>query len=81
MVSLNAETRQILLARLKEIQQEEQLIVERLLDLESAPNLVLDVQTQVEARNAHFESMRDTVISYGDILAPAADPEDWESNR
>jgi prevent-host-death family protein len=28
-----------------------------------------------------FGSMRDSILGYGDIVSPAADPEDWDALR
>ena len=69
-----------LLNRLQVLQREEQQIVEQLLRL-AGPSLERDTQQLVADRNEHFESLRGSVIGYGDIVSPAADPDEWDANR
>lgn len=82
MVSQTQSQRQQLLARLQEIQREEQQIVQRLLRCEEEEQSVKsDTAQRVAARDEHWKSMRGTVIHYGDIISPAADPDEWDANR
>ena len=74
-------TRLGLLSRLEQLLAEESQIVKKLAELETPESVAEETRKIVERRNQHLASMRGSVKILGDIVSPAADPDDWEANR
>lgn len=79
-----AQIRANLLRELKALQRQSHDLLERIQQLEATDDTTPSAPaapTLAEQRRRHFESMRGSVIQYGDIISPAVDPDEWEANR
>lgn len=78
MIRPNHQHRTELLSQLQRVRAEEHDLLRKLAALATDE---AEVQARVRRREEQIAPLRGSVLWYGDIVSPAADPDDWDANH